>query len=108
MIIFNYFNVKNNNEITDTYQILSGLQIIKKNQKSIEIINKWYETVNINPYLFTNYYNDNQNKSYFKDNRHDQSILSIIKKIYKCPVINANEFEVKNPQFPFYASRIRE
>jgi len=106
--IFDYFNVKNNNEITDTYQILSGLQIIQKKKLSVEIINKWYETVKINPYLFTNYYNDNQNKSYFKDNRHDQSILSIIKKIYKCPVINANEFEFKNPHFPFYASRIRE
>ena len=33
MILFNYFNVKNNNEITDTYQILSGLQIIKKKSK---------------------------------------------------------------------------
>ena len=34
MILFNYFNVKNNNEITDTYQILSGLQIIKKKIKN--------------------------------------------------------------------------
>ena len=106
--IFYYFNVENNNEIIDTYQILSGLQIIPKKQKSIEIINKWYETVKINPYLFTNYYNKNQNKSYFKDNRHDQSILSIIKKIYKCPIINADEFEFKHSRFPFYASRIRK
>jgi hypothetical protein len=106
--IFNYFNVKDNKKITDSFQILGGVQIIQKKQKSVEIINKWYSVITDNINLFTNYYNENQDKSYFKDNRHDQSVQSVIKKLYNCPVISANEIEFKHNQLPFHASRIHK
>lgn len=106
--IFNYFNVKDNKKIIDSFQILGGVQIIQKKQKSVEIINKWYSVITDNINLFTNYYNENQDKSYFKDNRHDQSVQSVIKKLYNCPVISANEIEFKHNQLPFHASRIHK
>ena len=106
--IFNYFNVKDNKKITDSFQILGGVQIIQKKQTSLEIINKWYNVITDNINLFTNYYNENQDKSYFKDNRHDQSVQSVIKKLYNCPVISANEIEFKHNQLPFHASRIHK
>ena len=105
--IFDYFNVKDNKKITDSFQILGGVQIIQKKQTSVEIINKWYSVITDNINLFTNYYNENQDKSYFKDNRHDQSIQSVIKKLYNCPVISANEIEFKHNQLPFHASRMQ-
>lgn len=106
--IFNYFNVKDNKKIIDSFQILGGVQIIQKKQTSVEIINKWYSVITDNINLFTNYYNENQDKSYFKDNRHDQSVQSVIKKLYNCPVISANEIEFKHNQLPFHASRIHK
>jgi hypothetical protein len=106
--IFNYFNVKDNKKITDSFQILGGVQIIQKKQTSVEIINKWYSVITDNINLFTNYYNENQDKSYFKDNRNDQSVQSVIKKLYNCPVISANEIEFKHNQLPFHASRIHK
>jgi hypothetical protein len=105
--IFDYFNVTNNTDIINTPQICAGIQIIQKKPKSIEIINKWYNVINDNILLFTNHYNNNQDISYFKDNRHDQSIQSVIKKIYKVPIIYATEIE-PNHNFPFHSSRIRE
>ena len=83
-------------------------KLFKKKQTSVEIINKWYNVITDNINFFTNYYNENQDKSYFKDNRHDQSIQSVIKKLYNCPVISANEIEFKHNQLPFHASRIKE
>ena len=106
--IFDYFNVKDNKKITDTFQILATVKILKKKKTLIEIINKWNNVITDNIRLFTNNYNKNQDKSYFKDNRHDQSIQSVIKKIYNCPIVSANEIEFKHNQLPFNASRIRK
>ena len=106
--IFDYFDVKDNKKITDSFQILGGVQIIQKKQISLEIINKWYNVITDNIRLFTNYYNKNQDKSYFKDNRHDQSIQSVIKKLYNCPIISTNEIDFKHNQLPFHASRIHK
>lgn len=64
-----------------------------------------------NPLLFTDYYNNNQ-QSYFKDNRHDQSVFSIIRKKYNSIILNdetcfvsyGNEESLK---YPFWATRLK-
>ena len=56
---------------------MGGVLIIKKNNHSIDIINKWYK-------LSCNYELINDNISneidLFKENRHDQSLFSILVK----------------------------
>lgn len=106
--LFDYFNVKDNIDIINSFQILGGVQIICKKPKSIEIVNKWYNVIKDNILLFTDNYNKKQTDPYFKDHRHDQSIQSVIKKLYNVPIIDANEIEFKNNKYPFYASRIRK
>ena len=110
--VFDYFNVKDNTDILDSPQIWAGLQIIHKKPKSIEIINKWYNVIENNILLFTDNYSKKQ-KEYFRDHRHDQSIQSVIKKIYNVPIIqnhgidSMNGIDPKNNSAPFTASRIR-
>ena len=107
--IFSYFNINMENEIANTGQILDGILIMKKNSKMIQINNIWLKVVYDNPLLFTDYYNKKQ-ASYFKDNRHEQSIFSIIRKMHN-PLLIKDETYFKlfgNEQslnYPFWATR---
>lgn len=107
--IFNYFNVENDTNITDTGQILDGIIIMKKNKNTTNLNNIWYNVIFYNPLLFTDYYNNKQEK-YFKDNRHEQSIFSVIRKMNN-PILIPDEtyFTPFNSslslQYPFWATR---
>lgn len=105
--IFDYFDCVNDNNICNTNQFVGGILLFKKNQISLNIINTFYNVIKDNVLLFTNYYNNNQN-SYFIDNRHDQSIFSIIRKknIKYCEIIKDETYPPNNINFPFWASRI--
>jgi len=109
--IFKYFNVHDNTDIINTGQLVGGIFIIKKNNKTTEIINKWYNVTQSHIELFTDNYNDHQN-SYFKDNRHDQSIFSVIRKLYlnhQCIIPDETYFDDFNSKealkIPFLAKR---
>jgi hypothetical protein len=109
--IFNYFNVHNDNKIINTGQIIGGIRIMKKNKNLIHLINLESKTLYDNPLLFTDHYNKNQN-SYFKDNRHEQSVFSVIRKMSNPILLNdetyfkpfGNEDSLK---YPFWATRKR-
>jgi len=107
--IFDYFNITDK-LITDTPQIQSGIIIIRKCDQSVNIISKWLETVYKNPMLFTDIYNE-KCPNYFIDNRHDQSIFSVIMKLNNGLTIpdetwvSSNWGQLKN--IPFWATRIR-
>lgn len=107
--IFEYFNIEDNDSITTSGQILGGIQIIKKNSNSIKLVNLWIQTLHDNPLLFTDHYNTLQDHSYFKDNRHDQSVFSVIRKM-NCPILLEDEtyFEFGSEmslKYPFWATR---
>ena len=109
--IFNYFNVDINGEIANSGQILDGILIMKKNKTLVNINNIWYNVIYDNALLFTDHYNNNQ-ESYFKDNRHEQSIFSVIRKMHN-PILLEDEtwfepFGNENSfKYPFWATRIR-
>ena len=85
--IFNYFNISTNSQITNSGQFHSTILIMKKNYNLINIIKNYYNILYTDPLLFTDYYNINQ-QHYFIDNRHDQSIFSILRKIYGSIILN--------------------
>ena len=107
--IFKAFNVDKNDSIKKSGQFCGGLLIM---QKCDAIINLFQECLNIlrnNKLLITDVYNKKQSK-YFRDNRHDQSILSISRKKYGSIVIKDNtNYSKKKPinksKIPFLATR---
>jgi len=111
--IFNYFNVELNSEIAESVQLVGGILIMKKNSHLIKIIDLWYNTLIDNPLLFTDAYNENQIPE-FKENRHDQSVFSIIRKIHGTIIINEIETyftpfgSEQSLAFPIWATRRRE
>jgi hypothetical protein len=106
--ILKYFNVENDENITKTGQFIGGIQIIKKSNISMKIVNEWYSVAIENPLLFSDFYNNIDRHPEFQDNRHDQSIFSIITKknidnIYTL----IDETNPYNINYPICAARIR-
>lgn len=99
-------------EVDDSGQIMGGCQIYKKNKKLIKMFNEIIDILKKDPYLITDKYNSSQ-KSYFIDNRHDQSILSLMRKKYGTLTLPYTEIEPGDvdpeikKNFPFSATRLR-
>jgi hypothetical protein len=109
--IFNYFNVSLNSDIALSDQYLDTVLIMKNNDHLHKIIDIWLKCVYENPLMFTDAFNKHQ-EPYFKDNRHEQSVLSIIRKLNSSHVIN-NELNFEffgckeSLLYPFWATRYR-
>jgi len=114
--IFNYFNVDINSNIAIEGQHWVGSLIIQKNNHSILLFDKYLETLKKKPLLFSDYYNNIEQHSFFVENRHDQSILSIISKIHGCvsipPPVNMHDeaFECSVPKvyLPIWCTHRRD
>lgn len=112
--IFSYFNIDSNSAIANTAQLLGGIRIMKKNSNLIKLIELESKVLHDNPLLFTDHYNKKNQEPYFIDNRHEQSIFSVIRKMHN-PIILTDETYFDNGEFtsenayihPFWATRKR-
>ena len=112
--IFNYFNMDINSKIANTGQIHSTVLIMKNNKKLLNLMDIYNKVLHDKPLLFTDHYNKIQ-KPFFIENRHDQSIFSVIRKIYNPihPLLLKDEtwfepFKSKESlKYPFWATRLR-
>lgn len=108
--IFDYFNVSNNKNITDTGQIVGGILIMKKNNALTKILDIWGKTLEDNPLLFTDNYNMENQQFYFRDNRHEQSVFSVIRKMNNPILIDDTTWfkpfgTPESLNYPFWATR---
>ena len=79
--IFDYLDVDINSDIANNSQTMATILILKKNSKTIKLVEIWNSVLYNDPLLFTDAYNKKEmNHKDFIDNRHDQSIFSIIRK----------------------------
>lgn len=109
--LFNNLDIDLESDIAKSEQYTAAILIMKKTDHLMLILNKSMEILDKNNNLITDFYNNNQ-ESYFKDNRHDQSILSVIRKKYNSIVINdyndnITEINESNKHIPFMTSRKR-
>ena len=111
--ILKYFNVEKNKEILESGQYLKTIVILRKNDHSRKLVEEFEKCINFDKFLITDKYNENQDK-YFKDNRHDQSISSIIRKKIGNIVIPKDESYIipfgkgESLKYPFWATRSRK
>jgi hypothetical protein len=76
MDLFKYFDCINE-KILNSGQMVGGINITRKCKHSIELINKWTETV-CDYHLVSNEPSIIPNDPTFNENRHDQSIFSLL------------------------------
>ncbi|MDC3404781.1 hypothetical protein OAY26_03640, partial [Acidimicrobiia bacterium] len=81
--IFNYFGLYPESTEGNSQQYLAGHIIVKKSESLREQLNEVDKLLDKDMYLITDKYSGNQIEGY-RSNRHDQSILSILSKIYGC------------------------
>jgi hypothetical protein len=114
--IFEYFDEPLNGEFANSNQILATTSIYRKCPESMEFVKRWLQVAQTRPDLFTDLYNDESKRTnpMFSENRHDQSIFSMILKSepYKnsCVVID-EEIESGlgfSEKSPVKATRLRQ
>ena len=107
--VFEELGIEINSEIGNSNQLAGGIIFIKNNYESKEFFKKFFDIVEKNPNLITDYYQDNQIKG-FKSPRHDQSILSILGKSINSIVLDDETYFIDNPenQFNFPILTVRD
>ena len=106
--IFNYFKVSTDSVYAETTQLMGGHLIFKKSDHSKLFFEKFFETLNYDENLITDFYKNNQGK-FFIENRHDQSIMSMITKLYGGVILKNETYFAKNSHeqvnYPFLSVR---
>ena len=110
--IFEHFNLDLNSNYANSGQIIATAVIMKKTEKLMKIIDECFNVLETNKLLFTDHYNHENQESYFRDNRHDQSVFSVIRKIHGSVVLGDETWFVpfgnqESLQYPFWATRKR-
>lgn len=72
-------------KIINNEQVTASLLVIRKSESSIKLIEKWKKYMN-NYHLIDDSPSKKPNHHTFIENRHDQSVLDIICKIYNVPI----------------------
>ena len=103
--LFDYFDKLKDKNITDTPMRPATICIFEKNEINLEFVNKWLQVFYDDFSLVDDTPSKLPNLDGFIENRHDQSVFSILSKIYNASTVYAGEFEVNSKNFPFNASR---
>lgn len=103
--LFNYFNVLDDKNITDSFQRSATSFLLLKNDFNLNIVNKWLQVFYDDFSLADDTPSKISNADMFIENRHDQSIFSILSKIYDFYILSYKEFETGNKKFPLNSLR---
>ncbi len=91
--VFDYFGVTNNTMYTHSPQICAGHVFLKKNSTAVKFINEWVTTIFENITLYDDTPSKNENFMGFIETRWEQSIFSILCKIYNVSTLPISDFE---------------
>ena len=100
--VFEHFNCVDNENIYNTRQFTANRFIIRKNVHSMTLCKMWWETAKNYPHLFDDSESIIPNFNNFTENRHDQSVFSLICKT------NGVEEEWDWYSIPIEVTRIRK
>ncbi len=104
--IFNYFGIDPESKEGNSQQYLAGHIIVKKSKSLRDQLIAIDKLLEEDMYLITDKYSKGQIEGY-KSNRHDQSIFSVLSKIYGCIELENEVWFKENPNdqyiYPFLA-----
>ena len=92
--LFKYFDIGLDTSIANSTQLQAGVMFFQKSYESLEFFNDYKNVLNFDINLITDSYVNNQDNQ-FIENRHDQSIFSILGKFYDSIELE-NETEFRN------------
>jgi hypothetical protein len=97
-------------DIDEPKQFMATILIMKNTEKMMKIIDECINILRKDHLLVTDHYNKIGQCKEFKDNRHDQSILSLVRKKYGSIILKDETWftpfgNAKSQEFPFWATR---
>tara|TARA_B100000497_G_C7616702_1_gene370418 strand:- start:100 stop:1146 length:1047 start_codon:yes stop_codon:yes gene_type:complete len=111
--IFDYFEVNPESSIGNSGQYLGGVLVMKKNEHLLTYMKEYTKTILSNPLLCTDHFNTQPQHQEFRENRHEQSITSILRKKMGSIVVDGDESwmvpfgQGESLKYPFWAKRSR-
>ncbi len=110
--LFEYFGVRDRKNICDTGQIAATAFVIKKCREAEELITEWLSVFQKNFSLADDSRSISPNFEGFVEHRHDQSIFSLLCKMYKIEGISAYEMWQSDwkrlEKYPIHAKRDKD
>jgi len=107
--IFSYFNVDPYSKIGKSVQLEGGHMIFKNVEHTKNYLNEFSKLMEFDKDLITDKYNKKNQIHNFKENRHDQSIFSLLSKVHGCEFVeNETEFKERPElqyEYPFLSVR---
>jgi hypothetical protein len=105
--VFHFFNVKDNKNITDSHQIAATVIFVKKTATIMSMIKTWLDVMENHFELVDDSPSISENCLEFIENRHDQSIFSILLKLNNVIPLPASALFTKNKdiQNPIWVMR---
>ena len=97
--VFSYFNLDLESREANEGQYMATVLMFKKSKKSLDYLRSFEKVIQKDPQLITDFYLKNEQIKNFKFHRHDQSIFSLLNKIYGCEEFDSKETYFKeNPK----------
>lgn len=94
--VFDYFQIEIDSKIGNSFQLAGGIMFVKNTKEAKNFFIEFQNSIKRNPELVTDFYSDNQIMD-FQAHRHDQSIFSILGKLYNSLVLSDETyFEVNS------------
>ena len=107
--LFDYFDINTDSEFANTPQLMGGHLLFKNNEHTKNYIKLFMDCLEYDQKLITDYYNSENNHHGFIENRHDQSIWSLLTKTFGGNIIkNECDFKYREEEqvkYPFLATR---
>ena len=109
--VFEFFQIDESDSYRETSQLVGGVLFLRKCENTVRIINDYYDLALNHSDLFSDIHNDYKRKPDFRDHRHDQSILGLLRKKYGCVIIPDETYALNWKELmhiPILATRIRQ
>lgn len=108
--IFHHFDMNVNDNNGNSGQFIGTVLIMKNTEKMMKIIDECINVLRADHLMVTDHYNDQGQCKDFIDNRHDQSILSLVRKKYGSIILTDETWFThfgsnESLKFPFWATR---
>jgi hypothetical protein len=108
--VFHHFN--SSEEVIRSRQLMATIVMLRKCQHSCMMVDAWFETASAHPFLFTDELRTLPQGRDFISHRNDQSIFSVIRKMYGVDIVPTKEyffdFICECSTFPFWATGLGE
>lgn len=110
--VFEYFGVRNSPEFLNHGQVAGTAIVLRKCWKSQQLVNEWYYVCHNHYDLITDKPSHTPNDPDFKENRHDQSVFSILTLKYHIAEVPVEEIYSETgyesmAKYPIWATRYK-